>query len=269
MAKYHVNQETGDFGKCTAKPGNCPIGDNEAHFDDREEAAVHSERILAEKYSLVSSMRKENVDFSALKIDTNYPYPEANNLDKVDDFAYSLKSGALSANELSEVHGYVDRVAHYYGDALCYMGLGHSVVGDDGNKAYALNEYGAKYVQSSKEDREKILRDIAAQDPIIKRMNNNEDESTISKDIQKEKNYSEFNTEKKLRNAKAWIKQINSDSFLKDVDYDEFDVKIDMAREAYDTKQHQKKDNGEKVKGELCNSCFIIKPLTGICPNCD
>lgn len=38
MAKYHVNPEFGEVGKCTAEPGNCPFGDENQHFNSKQEA---------------------------------------------------------------------------------------------------------------------------------------------------------------------------------------------------------------------------------------
>lgn len=47
--RYHVNQETGAHGECTAQPGNCPVGgDSEQHFDNEQDAKVASEKKLSE-----------------------------------------------------------------------------------------------------------------------------------------------------------------------------------------------------------------------------
>jgi len=38
MAKFHINPETGNPGKCSAADGNCPYGSNAPHFSSAEDA---------------------------------------------------------------------------------------------------------------------------------------------------------------------------------------------------------------------------------------
>lgn len=40
---FHVNPETGEPGKCSAKKGNCPFGADEPHFESKAEARLHYE----------------------------------------------------------------------------------------------------------------------------------------------------------------------------------------------------------------------------------
>lgn len=60
MAKWHLNQATGDYNKCTAKPGNCPIGGgDDQHFNTKQEAQQASEKFLEEKYGSFSHNSRE------------------------------------------------------------------------------------------------------------------------------------------------------------------------------------------------------------------
>lgn len=60
MAKWHLNKATGDYNKCTAKPGKCPIGGgDEQHFNTKKEAQQASESFLEEKYGSFSQNSRE------------------------------------------------------------------------------------------------------------------------------------------------------------------------------------------------------------------
>lgn len=57
MAKWHLNKVTGDYNKCTAKPGNCPLGGDqgdENHFSTKKEAVQASETLLENKFGKFS-----------------------------------------------------------------------------------------------------------------------------------------------------------------------------------------------------------------------
>lgn len=60
MAKWHVNKITGEYNKCTAKPGNCPIGGgDEQHFNTKKEAQQASENFFEAKYGVFSQNSRE------------------------------------------------------------------------------------------------------------------------------------------------------------------------------------------------------------------
>ena len=47
MSKYHINGQTGKPGKCSAKPGNCPLGGEGEHFESEAEARLNYEVVMA------------------------------------------------------------------------------------------------------------------------------------------------------------------------------------------------------------------------------
>lgn len=60
MAKWHINRTTGEYNKCNAKPGNCPIGGGDKqHFNTKQEAQQASEKFLAAKYGTFSNNSRE------------------------------------------------------------------------------------------------------------------------------------------------------------------------------------------------------------------
>lgn len=60
MAKWHFSKATGAYNKCTAKPGNCPIGgSDEQHFNTKKEAQQASEKFFEKKYGSFSQNSRE------------------------------------------------------------------------------------------------------------------------------------------------------------------------------------------------------------------
>lgn len=68
---------------------------------------------------------------------------------------------------------------------------------------------------------------------------------------------------------KSWAKQINKSSFLEKVDEEEVEEKLAEGLELYERKSAEKPSITKETTGEICMSCFMTKPLTGVCPNCD
>lgn len=58
MSNYHVNKNTGEYGKCSAKI-QCPFNEDSVHVKNENEAKRMSETILNQKYGQISSTKKE------------------------------------------------------------------------------------------------------------------------------------------------------------------------------------------------------------------
>lgn len=64
MAKFHVNPETGEPGKCSAAEGNCPFKDVSEHFESAAEAREGYEKEMEsrEKYEELQKLSKDLID---------------------------------------------------------------------------------------------------------------------------------------------------------------------------------------------------------------
>lgn len=61
MSKYHINPSTGMPGRCKAKPGNCPYGGIESHYNTYSEAFEKSQDDLNDLYKLLpKNLNKED-----------------------------------------------------------------------------------------------------------------------------------------------------------------------------------------------------------------
>lgn len=65
MIKYHINPETGEPGKCTAKEGNCLYGESSPHFSTPEDARTAYE--AAQGGAFLSTKQKINITKADIK----------------------------------------------------------------------------------------------------------------------------------------------------------------------------------------------------------
>lgn len=66
MAKFHINKH-GVPAPCKAKPGNCPLGGDENHFNSMNEAQEHANKVNESSHGLlpgVTAKDKRNVSFN-------------------------------------------------------------------------------------------------------------------------------------------------------------------------------------------------------------
>lgn len=73
--KFHINPETGNPNKCSAKSGNCPFGSDSEHFESKNEARAHFESKNSEQ-SLKSSKKVVEVSSNPVEPSAANGYTE-------------------------------------------------------------------------------------------------------------------------------------------------------------------------------------------------
>lgn len=76
MSKFHINKH-GVPAPCKAKPGNCPYGGSESHFNTIEEAQEYANRLHAEEFGVLGGVDNnghtkkytESFEFSSQELD--------------------------------------------------------------------------------------------------------------------------------------------------------------------------------------------------------
>lgn len=100
--KFHVSPKTGKVGQCKAHNGQCPFGSEQEHFNTKEQALNHSQKLNQEKFgnSVYKSSSKTSEDTvnnenNARKVSNEHPENITNNNDnysnKTQEVAYSEK----------------------------------------------------------------------------------------------------------------------------------------------------------------------------------
>lgn len=59
LAKFHINKD-GVPAPCKAQPGNCPLGNDNQHFETEKEAQVHADNSSANKYGVLPEMKNND-----------------------------------------------------------------------------------------------------------------------------------------------------------------------------------------------------------------
>lgn len=260
---YHVNQETGDYGKCSATVRDCPVSGEQHHYDSAEEAAYQSEVILAKQYEDKQSLKKAKK--AAPKTNEKYALPNAGSLNKV---AQTLKilvdKEKMTIGEMTDELGIVNRQANYYLSATAYLGFTEDAYDSSNkNKMFTLSDRGQMFAKAKPEQQKQMIVESISHTPAMYMYIHEGDEKT--KDyLMKRHGMSEDNASERLNVLKSWSKHADAE-MVKSLGHpstraDKWDVQMGFGTGEEKIKEKQ---------GELCNSCFQIKPLTGICPNCD
>lgn len=58
--RFHINQEKGEIGACSAKPGNCPYASTDEHYDSMVDAAQAYEKSMESQMFPAQKVSKEN-----------------------------------------------------------------------------------------------------------------------------------------------------------------------------------------------------------------
>lgn len=85
MGKFHINKH-GIPAPCKAKPGNCPLGGDDTHFDTKDEAQIAINSINKEKHGILPGMDKISEKSDGDK--ANKADSEKNDVQKDSEFNY-------------------------------------------------------------------------------------------------------------------------------------------------------------------------------------
>lgn len=202
--------------------------------------------------------------------DDDYSHPQANRLDKVSTTVDAVEAGANTAQSISQSLGVVDRQGYYYGDAAGYLGfVAHQENGD--LKEYYLTEKGQAFAGASPEQRKQIIRDTVSTMPLMQVYR--EDGEQAALDFMKDSSEANVTTaQRRLATLKAWDKDIQSDGFSESIAQDKKEGQTRfMDAKTYADQQRAKKSESKitERRGAICGECFMEKPLSGVCPNCE
>lgn len=269
MSKFHVNQRTGDVGRCTASVKECPLGSNANHFDNQKDAQSDAERVLSNIHGNVSTVKK-TVKISRVDVNEDFPHPQANRLDKVSTTVDAIYNGATTPASLSHALDVVDRQGSYYGDAAGYLGLVEER--KDGEfKEYYLTSKGELFVEQDAAGREQILRETIDNMPLMQIYREEGDEAAMGF-IQDTQDLGDTTASRRLTTLKTWDDTLAS-SISESIEADRADGESRFVEASqYAAEQKQKRLETQKkteARGTICPTCFMEMSLSGECSNCD
>lgn len=128
MARFHVNPETGEAGKCSAVADKCPFGTVDEHFPSLEVATKASEALLADQF-VGGALKKPRVEAS--REDTLELIQELHNVSEV--YNQTGDESPLSDEEYDAKIDYLQSImdSGRHEDLFIEGSVGHSILESD------------------------------------------------------------------------------------------------------------------------------------------
>lgn len=208
---------------------------------------------------------------------TNWPIPQANDLDKVASVVDSISHEATTADSIGEAIEVGERQGSYYANAAGYLGLVEKHKDDLGSTHYALTQAGQTFANSGPAERAAMLAEMVNRTPLARSYRQNPNLEALQKDIAAGNDnggYSDTVAKRRTSTLTSWISAIeNVDQFTNQISTQQRDT----LQRSISASMKQREETAEKRRqlsiqrsvGETCNSCFMVKPVSNICPNCD
>lgn len=76
MSKFHINKH-GVPAPCRATKGNCPLGGDESHFDNKEDAQAFIDNQMESKHGLLGELSGTSVKSVSINHDVDEVFPDA------------------------------------------------------------------------------------------------------------------------------------------------------------------------------------------------
>lgn len=100
MAKFHINKH-GVPAPCKAKPGNCPLGGDDTHFNSKEEAQLHADKLNEEKHGILPKVKTSK-------------RKKSNRQQKVDDGFAKIAEGVQAVFSSENYKNYLDTMSKFH-----------------------------------------------------------------------------------------------------------------------------------------------------------
>lgn len=292
MQAYHrsVNDE---WVTCRAEKEDCPK--DHIRTNNPEEIQPLAEQMNQEKaggtFANATKKRKPSTGIREItgNINEDYPYPQANDLEKVDTVLEAINKGANSATGIGESimdekrtstkEGARKRDGHYYAEAAGYLGFVEKSGGDgfdSGSGEYVLSDLGRSYLDANSSERAEILRGAVNNMPAVQAYRNSgggEKGRVAAAEAMHDKAGDETAT-RRATTVQAWVDTVDDEGFVDIVDNQQAasseHIQTAIANDAK-RREERKKRIAEKRKKEreaemyranekTCNDCFMVRP---------
>lgn len=205
-----------------------------------------------------------------------WPIPQANDLDKVASVVDSISNDATTASSIGEAIEVGDRQGSYYANAAGYLGLVEKHEDDLGSTHYALTQLGQTFANSSPAERATLMAELVNRTPLARSYRENPDVEALQKDIASggDGGYSDTVAKRRTSTLTTWISSVaNTEQLSNQISTQQREtyqrsIAASMKQRA-ETAEKRRQASAHRATGETCTSCFMIKPVTNVCPICD
>jgi hypothetical protein len=231
---------------------------------------------LQETRKRISSTRKPYDGTTYNEEYSNWPVPQADNLDKLSTVVDSINGGANTADSIGEAIGAVDRQGSYYANAAGYIGLVEKHKDDIEGTQYHLTMAGQQFLALPPEQRTQMLQQMVEATPVMQSYREGGDsKENLVKTIQQDGGYEETVARRRAATINTWADTLSKSDFssaLSQQQQETVNRAISASKnqaEAREKKKNEMFASSVQKHGEICSSCFMTKNLKGVCDNCD
>lgn len=204
---------------------------------------------------LYEQFNKTKLSENSVKINTQYPYPQANSLSKVASVVDAVSGLADTDEGIAAAINVVPRQGAYYATAAGYLGLLTEV--GTAPRTWALTALGAHFLESDSDERVQILSQLVEQIPASDAALD-EDIEIMSDEIEIEENLSSSTASRRAAALSAWTKTLTSSNASTSLT-----LETDSVTDRLPVAAAVAAENRDRIRNRP-----RIEPTYGVCSNC-
>jgi hypothetical protein len=228
----------------------------------RASAGTFADKLQSRPEILLGSALLPPSDY---EVDTSFPIPQANDLEKIAAIVDVVDAGANTGDAVAETFGLSGRQGQYYMDAAGYLGFVDAVPSEAG-KTYELTSLGAQMLASDNADRVAILRHVVAAVPAIQTYMAEGEDAMLNE--LSDAGLGDGTAERRGACATSWFQALTHDETFDDLVGEELNGARERAgaaaAHAYEARTLRISALAPR-RAAVCTSCFMELPASGVC----
>ncbi len=206
-----------------------------------------------------------------------WPIPQASDLEKVSSVVDSISNNATTAQAIAEALGTVEREGGYYANAAGYIGLVEKYEDDQNLTQYGLTTAGQTFFNLTPEERGSMLSEMINQTPVAQTYLDSKSPEDFEKQLMAsgKTNLTDVTAKRRASSFSSWMTQLKDTKGLSDTlgkqQAETISRSILASRNQQIAREERKSQvsSTQKLEGGTCPTCFMIMPVSGICPECN
>ncbi|MPV50152.1 hypothetical protein GCG21_09065 [Pseudactinotalea sp. HY160] len=201
------------------------------------------------------------------EVDDSFPYPQANDLDKIACTVDAVDAGANTHEAIAESLGVHDREGAYYADAAGYLGLLEPVPGEE-VRTYSCTSLGQQMTLADNEDRARLMAGMLDHVPAVAIYDEGGEEAVT--DLYNLDGLSETTATRRAATIRSWVGQINDPRHLAgSVRTCRMQTINRAGPAALQAQEAARRRSEQRARAEqppaICPECFMQIPSSGMC----
>jgi len=201
------------------------------------------------------------------QVNDDFPYPQANDLDKVSEVAYAVRAGATTPSAIAQALDVHEREGAYYADAAGYLGLVEPVQGAD-VRSFSVTGLGEQFALADDQDRADLVAAMVDRTPPVAVL----DEEGVDglADFYNTEGLSPQTAHRRAATISSWADQVGDPQVMAGAVrslHSEVVHRAPVAAERAREEARVRRLSRQRVEPEVrvCPSCFMQVAASGAC----